>query len=88
MLPHPARLAPLALVACIALACRAERRTPSDVEQAGTISAGAEEQGFDPTRWQPPAESDIPDESLRASIRRGRAWWAPVPRTSAGSTRR
>jgi thiosulfate dehydrogenase len=72
-------LAPLALVVCLALACRAERQTPDDVAQAGSTSTSAAEQGFDAARWQPPAESDIPDDSLGASIRRGLAIFLHTP---------
>lgn len=48
-----------------------------DVQQAGTPAARAA--GFDPASWRPPEESEIPNDSLGASIRRGLALFNHTP---------
>ncbi len=55
------------LSAVLAAGCRTER--PERVSQAGTERAS----GFDPLAWTAPADSQIPADSLGASIRRGLA---------------
>jgi thiosulfate dehydrogenase len=57
--------------AALAAACRADRQTP-EVRQTGT-PAPSHAMTFDPSTWQPPADSAIPNDSLGASIRRGLA---------------
>lgn len=58
----------------IATACREGRSTPGAHRADTAINAATRTHtGFDPATWQPPAESDIPTDSLGASIRRGLA---------------
>lgn len=65
----------IALAACVLVACRG---TPGDrtdtalVRQAGTPRPSAPAR-FDAAAWQPPADSEIPRDSMGASIRRGLA---------------
>lgn len=71
-IPRAIRLA----VSCAFLlaGCRAERPDET-VRQAGIPSAAAvvSHAAFNPATWQPPADSEIPNDSLGASIRRGLA---------------
>jgi thiosulfate dehydrogenase len=60
------------LALLIVAGCRAER-TNQSVQQAGTTDAARAHVAFDPSTWQPPADSEIPHDSLGASIRRGLA---------------
>jgi thiosulfate dehydrogenase len=54
----------LVLLACIATAaCSTSEQQP--------VQSGRPVNEFDPAAWQPPAEADIPADSLGASIRRG-----------------
>ena len=65
-------IAPAALLGLMLAACE----QPGNGGGGDTTSAGpVAQQGaaFDPARWQPPADSTIPDDSLGASIRRGLA---------------
>jgi len=70
-----ARRSGLAASCCLLIfGCRAER-AEHDVRQAGTaaFAAPVAHVGFDPSSWQPPADSAIPNDSLGTSIRRGLA---------------
>ena len=62
--------------AVVAFGCGRDHPT-EEVRQAGDIPrsarAVATHSTFDPSTWQPPVESDIPNDSLGASIRRGLA---------------
>jgi thiosulfate dehydrogenase len=49
----------------------------ADVVQAGRSAAASA--AFDPAAWRPPAESEIPNDSLGASIRRGLALVTHTP---------
>jgi thiosulfate dehydrogenase len=69
------RLVALAASCCLLITgCRGER-AEHDVRQAGTaaFATPVAHAGFDPSTWQPPADSAIPNDSLGASIRRGLA---------------
>jgi len=49
-------------------------------EDRGAVQAGAPATaGFDPATWTPPADSEIPNDSLGASIRRGLALLTHTP---------
>ena len=66
-------LRPLAVSFGLATAlggCRKEAAPPPADSAAHAATAKA---GFDPAAWQPPAEADMPGDSLGASIRRGLA---------------
>ena len=77
-----AALAVVALAACEGREGRAAR-----LAAAGPTTAAAEPAGgapatpasFDPTAWRPPADSEIPRDSLGASIRRGLALLRDTP---------
>ncbi|MGZ8411731.1 MAG: c-type cytochrome, partial [Gemmatirosa sp.] len=73
MRPAPAR--PLAtttaLLAALLGACTEPR---ADTRAGARLDAG-----FDAAAWRPPADTEIPDDSLGASIRRGRALVRDTP---------
>jgi thiosulfate dehydrogenase len=63
-------------VACalLAAACRADRSTQGGQRaDTATTAPTRTHAGFDPATWQPPAESEIPNDSFGASVRRGLA---------------
>lgn len=62
---------PAILAAAVGIACSTSEQQPVQSGRAGT--------GFDPATWQPPAESEIPADSLGASIRRGLALVTHTP---------
>lgn len=70
----PRVLALVASCSLLVVACRGER-TDQNVRQAGTAAAASPTThgSFDPATWQPPPDSEIPKDSLGASIRRGLA---------------
>jgi thiosulfate dehydrogenase len=57
------------------LGCRTETAEQHGATQAGRPAAAA----FDPARWRPPADSEIPADSLGAAIRRGLALMTYTP---------
>ena len=57
------------VLALIATACRTESAEQHRPVQAGRPTSSM----FDPEAWRPPADSEIPNDSLGASIRRGLA---------------
>ena len=62
-------IVPLAPVLAATLACAERDARGAATARADTVAAPA----FDERAWRPPADSDIPDDSLGASIRRGLA---------------
>jgi thiosulfate dehydrogenase len=62
-------------LSCVAsvLACRGDRPA-SEAQQSGLVAlATPAHVAFDPAAWKPPTETEIPGDSLGASIRRGLA---------------
>lgn len=58
------------LLVLVLAGCRTETPERNDARQAGRAIAAA---SFDPAAWRPPADSEIPPDSLGAAIRRGLA---------------
>lgn len=69
MIPIREQCLALGAVAMLLTACRGEK--PARPE--GPPAAGGNAVSFDPAAWQPPVDSEIPPDSLGASIRRGLA---------------
>ena len=66
-----AALCTVATLAALLLACRAEKKAETQLVQAGSASKTADH--FDANAWKPPAETEITNDSLGASVRRGLA---------------
>jgi len=72
MSPRAFTIGCLTAIASVA-ACGRSRTERADAGAVARGGGAVHASSFDPTAWQPPAEADIPRDSLGASIRRGLA---------------